>query len=184
MTAGASSVRPGGTAAEQAGGDHARDRAAGPGLLLAASLFDEGVSLPAATAEDLQRLPVRDGSGDITGNDCDRAARLGIAKSTTREQSALEQRQSTANLSRWAGSRPHRESLYETQSWIRPVPPVSVLSQAVSRELRLLRWLPDQVRDFPGVVPGASSVPVCKGPKNVGRFEKSCHERAQIGFQG
>ena len=174
MKAGASSVRQGGTAAEQAGGDHARDRAAGPGLLLAASLFDEGVSLPAATAEDLHRLPVRDGSGDITGNDRDRAARLGIAKSTTCEQSALEhQRQSTANLSRWAGSRPHRESLYETQSWIRPVPPVSVLSQAVSRELRLLRWLPDQVRDFPGLVPEASSVPVCKGPKNVGRIEKA-----------
>ena len=117
MTAGASSVRQGGTAAEQAGGDHARDRAAGPGLLLAAALFCEGVSLPAATAEDLHRLPVRDGSGDITGNDRDRAARRGIAKSTTREQSALElQRQSTANLSRWAGSRPHREGLYETQS--------------------------------------------------------------------
>jgi hypothetical protein len=109
VKAGASSIRQGGTAAEQAGGDHARDRAAGPGLLLAASLFDEGVSLPAATAEDLHRLPVRHGSGDITGN--------AIAKSTTREQSALEhQRQSTANLSRWAGSRPHREGLYETQA--------------------------------------------------------------------
>ena len=47
----ASSVRKGGTAAEQAAEDLARDLAAGSKLLLAAALFDEGVSLPAATAE-------------------------------------------------------------------------------------------------------------------------------------
>ena len=68
------------------------------------------VSLPAAAAEDLHRLPVRDGSGDIMGDDRDRATHLGIAKNTTCEQNALEhQRQSTANLSRWAGSRPYHD---------------------------------------------------------------------------
>ena len=51
VTAIASSVLKGGTAAEQAAEDLARDAAAGSKLLLAAALFDEGVSLPTATAE-------------------------------------------------------------------------------------------------------------------------------------
>ena len=49
----ASSVRKGFTAAEQAGEDHTRNCAAGLKLLFAAALFDEDVSLPASTAEDL-----------------------------------------------------------------------------------------------------------------------------------
>ena len=53
MEAIASFVRKDSAAAEQAGEEHARKCAAGSKLLFAAALFDKGVSLPAATAEDL-----------------------------------------------------------------------------------------------------------------------------------